>query len=509
MMKQLSEAAMQHWRKLREACLANAEELVNSAKVLKGKNTAHIRFYFAVLAMEEVGKAVLISTQFAIATLGKDDIELNLAIDDHVKKLFWGIFSPFIEQKRLIEDFESYRGLARKTHERRLESLYTNPQIPLLPQDRVEEEEADGLVKLAESRVNMAKEVDISNTLDESELEGLHWFYTASNAPPKSYLILNNAFLDKLAELRSVHEWIKWLRQEFTKTEESGEILRQAIEKGAVGEVEGNEPKWKVKFRIYSESHSIQPKTLNEWNEIAGSFIKLYSSNNKNELICELTLGKKMPVQRLQNVALGISRDFVAALNIATRGLFWWYVDKDIARFYETIWDLENDGETRVEISPRLSIGWGGQALTEDDFRHTRFIFGYLPKAIHFNPQKGEALEIYLTGLAFISKNDIHLRLEPKAFEHFFKALRTLLLASGDWDGVEDLKLAAETQLSEGFSTMPSLSDYIEWGMQLEEGNNPSKRITLTEVIGMKLYFDVYFTLLAQREFSNRNERNL
>ena len=165
-MRQLNEATINYWRKLREACLANAEELINSAKTLKGKNTAHIRYHLAVLAIEEVGKNVLLSIEFMKLTLDEDDVELNLKIDDHVKKLFWAIFSPFFERKRLTkEDFESYRGFAKETHERRLESLYTDPQAPLLPQDRIEEEEADGLVRLAESRVNLEKEVEIFLTL--------------------------------------------------------------------------------------------------------------------------------------------------------------------------------------------------------------------------------------------------------------------------------------------------------------------------------------------------------
>ena len=536
-MKQLSKATMEHWREIRAACLANAEELVNSAKFLKGKNTAHIRFHFAVLAMEEVGKAVLTSIEFAKLTFD-DDIEPNLTIDDHVKKFFWAIFSPSIEQQRLTkEDFELWREFARETHEISLESLYTNPQVPLLPQDRVEEEAADGLVELAESRINLEKTVDISDTPDEARLEDFHWFHTASNDPEKRRFIFGNTSWNKRVELKNVHEWIKWLRQEFTKAEEeSREILQQEIEKGAgllqelvadgVGEVEDNGPKWRVKFRIYSESHSIRPKVLSAWNKTLGYFVKLSKSNKKrkDELICELTLGKRVPVQGLWNAGWAMSRYFVAALNIATMGLFWWHVDKDRARFYEKIWDLENNAEPQIEIPPEMIIDWGGQALTEADFRNTRFIIGYLLKDIHFNPRKGEALEIYLTGLALISKSDVHLRLEADAFEHFFQTLKTLLLASGDWDGVEDLKLAAETQLGEIFSTvpnsetpssetpsseMPSLSDCIEWGMQLEKRNNPSKQITLTEAIDMKFYCDVYFFLLAKRELNNRTERNL
>lgn len=506
----INEAIIEYWRKLREACLANAEELVNSAKALKGKSTAHIRYHLAVLAMEEVGKAVLLSIEFGKLTLDEGYLEPNLTIDDHVKKLFWAIFTPFFEQKRLTkEDFESYRGFAKNLHGRRLESLYTDPHEPLLPQDRVEDEEAASVMKLAESRINLEKAHDIPHIPDQTRLEDFHWFHTAADDPEKRRLIFGNASWDKLVEFGDVHEWIKWIRQEFTKAEEeSEEILRQEMEKGAAGEIEGDEPKWRVKFRIYSASHSIRPKALNTWNENYGYFIKIHSSNEKrrNELICELTLGKKVPVQTLWNTAKEFSRDFVAALNIATMGLFWWHVDKDISRFYEKIWDLENEGEPRINISPELAIDWGHLALKEEDFGHIQLIVGYLLKTVHSDRQMREALEMYLTGLALTSKTDIHLRLELSAFEHFFRALRTLLLASGAWDGVEDLKLSAETQLGEVI-TKSTLNDHITWGLQLEKRENPSRPITLTEVIGMKWCCDVYFSLLAKREHDDRIKR--
>ena len=505
-MRQLSEANMEHWRKVREACLENAQELLNSAKTLKGKNTTHIRYHLAVLALEEVGKVELLSVEFSRLMFDEDDIEPNLVLDDHVKKLFWAIFTPFIEQKRLAkEDFESTRGLAKNIHDRRLESLYTNPQTPLLPGDRVAEEEVGNLVKIAESRLNLEKGYDISDIPDESRLEDFNWFYSASNDPEQRRQILYSTSLDKLADLGNVHEWIKWLRDEFLKSEEeSREILQREMARGVVGGFEGDEPKWKVKFRIYSASHSIRPRALKKWNEIAGSFIKLYNPNKqkKNEIICELTLGKRVPVHALWNTALGITKSFVAALNIGSMGLFWWHVDKDIARFYDKILDLENDAEARVRISPQLSMDWGHQALTEDDSIEIQRVFGFVMKSNRFHVGKREALEMYLTGLVLASKIDIHLRLEASAFEHFFKALKTLLRASGDWDGYIDLKLAAETQLSKILPTITELSDYLELGRQLERRKDLFKPITLTEVVGMKLYCDAYFILLARREIT-------
>lgn len=506
----INEIRTMNCRKLREVCLANAQELVNSAKLLKGKNHAYIKYHLAVLAMEEVGKAGIFLAEFVTATLQKNDTVITNSIDDHVKKLFWAIFSPLIEQERLTKEyFESNKKFARDIHERRKESLYTNPQNPILPQDRMTEEEANSLVRLCEIRIEMEKGVEIYDVLDESKLEDLQWFLGTSDEPEKRQFIFSNFSLDKLADLKDMYAWIKWLRQEFTKAdEESLKLLRQELEKGPVEDVEGNKPKWKLKFRIYSESHSIRQKALNVWNSNSDFInMELKSSKNSSELICELTLPKRVHLKTLWNNAQAVSREFVAALNIATMGLFWWHVDKDTARFYERIWDLdlEDDTEVGIDVFPKLNIEWEHQSLTEDDLKYTRHIMGYIHYITRSNLRYRDALENYLTGLALLSKNDIHLRLEPNAFAYFFMALKTLLLASGDWDGVRDLKVTTADQISE-FSPVQNLSNYIEWGMQLEKRDNPTKRITLTEVIDMKICCDVYFHLLAERELIRRKD---
>lgn len=502
-MDNIDKETIEYCRKLREACLANAEELLNSAETLQGESTAHIRFHLAALAIEEVGQSVIILLNASSATLDKIDDQRSIATDDHVKKLFWAIFSPLIEQGQFTKEYiESHRELARRIHKLRLDTLYTNPQNPLLPHDRVEEKEADSLIRLCEARIEMEKRVELSDVPDASKLEDFNWFYTASDDREKKRLFFSSNSLDELEKLGNIFDWMKWLREEFTEAEEeSRELLLQEWKKEPIGGIEGNEPKWKVKFRIYSDSHSIRQRALNTWNSNS-EFInmKLHSSNNSNELICELTLPNIVHIRKLWNTARAISREFVAALNIATVGLFWWHVDKDISRFYEKIWDLENDNtEVGIDVLPKLNIEWEHQSLTEDDLKYTRHIMGYIHHTTRSNPRYREALENYLTGLALLSKNDIHLRIEPNAFAYFFMALKTLLLASGDWDGVGDLKITTVDQLSE-FTPGQNLSNYIEWGMQLEKRDNPTKRITLTEVINMKTHCDIYVHLLADRE---------
>ena len=73
-MRQLSQATMKHWRNAREACLENAQQLLNSANALKGNNTGHICYHLAVLAMEEIGKAGLLSVEFSRQMLEEETL---------------------------------------------------------------------------------------------------------------------------------------------------------------------------------------------------------------------------------------------------------------------------------------------------------------------------------------------------------------------------------------------------------------------------------------------------
>ena len=93
-MHNIDKATIENCHKLREACLSNAEALVNSAKRLEGKNTAHIRYNLAALAIEEVGQAVIILLNSASATLDRIDDQRDIATDDHVKKLFLCYLQP-------------------------------------------------------------------------------------------------------------------------------------------------------------------------------------------------------------------------------------------------------------------------------------------------------------------------------------------------------------------------------------------------------------------------------
>jgi hypothetical protein len=170
-------------------------------------------------------------------------------------------------------------------------------------------------------------------------------------------------------------------------------------------------------------------------------FIKLYPGKDNKELNIQFLLFKSLHVMGLWEIAWGMSRIFVVTLNMGARGFFWWNLPKDIARFYEEIWDIENNASVRPEMSPRLSLNWRDLHLVLDnqELITTHLIFYYLTTMRGTELEK--PLNRYAMGLSLLAKSDIHLRFEINAFEEFFQSLKTAFLINGDWDGKGESKM--------------------------------------------------------------------
>lgn len=116
----------------------------------------------------------------------------------------------------------------------------------------------------------------------------------------------------------------------------------------------------------------------------------------------------------------------------------------------------------------------------------------------------------YLHGVAVLGKNDIHLRMEPAALVGFYDAFRTAMHHFGDWDGHEQFSLAAKTMFERDFQSLSDWSETLSLGETLKGGGGPPIEITLTHVMGMKLYCDVYILeklkLLAEQEKASASD---
>ena len=320
--------------RIRNICLKNAEDLVASAKVLQGNGVDHICYHLAVLALEEIGKTLLLQTQFAIAEHGDPEDHPTVVLDEHVKKLFWALWGPAFGREVLTKDhFESYRGLAKTIHQNRLDYLYVDPTKPVAPQDKLKAGEAENMINFAEAVIGMEK-ASGAIKFDESRAGLIRWLLAATNDPTKRGFITGQESMEKMAELGSVPKWLEWLREYFENQEaEALALTERELSRLPPTGFEAAEPKWRFKVRLYSESHSIRPQFLKEWNKIS-KYMLLYAGGRRDELVCHFILPKATSIDKLLDHGLEVSRVFVTALNIGAGGFFWWYVPKEHFFFY-------------------------------------------------------------------------------------------------------------------------------------------------------------------------------
>src|ERR1700721_4777626 len=80
-----------------EACLTNSERLIESAKAVRSvPGCNHLAFNLAVLALEEIGKSILLLQEsLEVKHLRQNGEEAKRPlewIDDHERKRFWAIW---------------------------------------------------------------------------------------------------------------------------------------------------------------------------------------------------------------------------------------------------------------------------------------------------------------------------------------------------------------------------------------------------------------------------------
>lgn len=476
--------------KVCSACLRNAADLLKSARVLLDQDVDHICYHLATLALEEIGKTTLLRTKFSKDSIQQPEAFSISTIDDHIKKLFWALWTPFFGKLKITSELmNEYKGMARMIHERRLRSLYVDPETFLLTEDKVTHEEAGKLLNLAESRLGLELSKG-TYTIDEETADISWWFIDATEDPAKRRYMFGNESMNKLVELGDGQEWIKWLRSYFDKLEsQAREMVEKELNRSPVSPQEADEPRWRLKIRIHSASHSIRPKFINKWNELSTGIV-LYPTKNKEEFVCQFTLLKALSMQNLWGAIWDISRVFIYSLNMATNGFFWWYLPKGINSLYEEIFDLENNQNAQIEETNKFKDNWDRLVLSEKDIRHIHLFFLYLTGVR--GTIEEQALAHYGAGLTLIAKSDPQLNLYINAFLEFFKAFKAGLYVNKHWDGKEDIKVAAQRGLvDEKEEEITDLGTYIQLGIDVEQGRRLDE-VKSKEVIQMKSFYEVY-----------------
>ncbi|HYD02458.1 MAG TPA: AbiV family abortive infection protein [Phycisphaerales bacterium] len=484
----------------RLACIAHAADLVSAAELLASNGFPHLSFHLSTLALEEVGKAVLLR----LAAEGDDDDEgppfVKRGLDDHVRKLFFAIWSiTFGREVITKEQIEEYQGLAQRIHDYRLQGLYveTGTKSVTQPKDAISVQRAESHLRLAKARLEMEQNSEYRE-LEPEDQALVDWFIRATSNSEKRGMIFGARSMSKLAELGSSPKWMAWLKEEFDRADrESLEIAKRELERQQPSGDAAARHKWKMKVRLRFHSHSIRPKELNEWNGFC-EWIRLHpAGTQKNELVAEFLLPAGVSIHALWYAGFGAANQFLVALNISTMGLCWWHGPHCTDRFYDQMEDLDNPGKMEVKRSPTLEIDWGRRVLTANDLRTAALCIGGFP-----NPNKPERSGLfnhYLTGLALLGKTDVFMQFEYEAFEQFLTALREGMQIYGDWDGVAPF----HERLKEFLAAMVKDEDEAErfagYAAALQARTLSRQSITLSEACAMKIFADGYFIKTFRR----------
>jgi AbiV family abortive infection protein len=393
-----------------QACFANARDLLRAAKrVLDDEKLPNVAFHLAILALEEVGKAVLLGARGIAHTVEDETVFIDNRLEDHVFKLFWALWTPSFARGNLSkEEFGNLRGMARTMHDDRLAAMYVSTEGGEALHN-VSEERARTIVGLAEARLGMEESRDWQ-AIDLNAGSIMRWFLDATNDPEKRNLIFGQKSFDKLAELGQMRDWMTWLKEQFDQAEAEGRVhLQRELARVAPDGSGRGEDKWQVGIRLYSPAQSIRNSAIKSWNE-RPTWIKLSAVHNDKQAVeVEFTLGDIVPMQQVGFAGYRAARLFVAAMNIGSAGFWWWERPDQSGKFYQRISDLKAPAGMTLDLKIHAGppFEWKRDALKENNLARIGLCLGMasrLPDAVY-----NAIIEAYFTGLALIAKSDVHL----------------------------------------------------------------------------------------------------
>jgi AbiV family abortive infection protein len=494
-----------------QACLANAEKLIEAAQVISNPGSYHIAYHLAALALEEIGKSSMVFMS-AINPRPTEEGEQPGPIkwiDDHERKLFWAIWLPRSENLRDWKTIPESIEIARTIHENRLQTLYVDPtnHIPAIV---ISQEEANQLISLADTRLNMERLKEFRE-LDDGRKAELQWFFAAMDNPELRRMIFSKGSLDKQAELGDDFGWwMKWLHQQFDEAaRESIELTNQEMRRVPPKGEAGWKDKFEIKIRLKSWSHSIRGNQLKDWN--AGiDKIKLAGTSERNELMVTMTVPLKVETANVWNMAFQQAFVFVTAINIGTTGFFWWYLPEFVSSFFEKIHDLEHDADIEIRRTPELRVSWGHLALKAPDLNSVGVIIPWIARS---NQKQFEAFQRYFRGLALMAKNDIFFQFEPNIVTEFIGAFKDAMRSNGDWDGKPETFGAAIDAFFQPVSAefVQTMKEHLAFADQIEAKKRSPRPVTLEDVGKAKIIFDAYMKLkantYAQEQIRNKTAR--
>lgn len=493
-----------HFRKL---CINNSEDALRAAELLHGQNVNHILFHLCVLSLEELGK-IFVGWYQLNAKEKWDKEKLNIHIDDHVKKLFWAIWGPSFAREKITKDqIEDINKLATGLHSKRLYALYTDLSDSIPSSAKISDSEVINYLELVKARLELIKhEGEIIEDLEDSEKKNIEWFMAATSNEEYRKFIFSNTSQEKLIELNGdVKSWVLWLQEYFNKEEQHNiTTLKKELEKGnkLTHELDGI-PKWKIKFTVFTPSHSIRSQNFKTFNE-KNNFIKFNKGGDNHTLIIEVIISNQTPVQGIWQHGWTVCKILVASLNVGANGIFYWSIPVDSKKYFDKIFDLENKKELKGELIVNESFNWQEKKLVlgEDGLFLTFLVFRYFSSVL--GSKEFEPVNDYIAGLSMFAKSDIHLRFEHQTFFQFFIAFEKALMINEDIDVEESLVKNAYKQIYKYEIDESEFKKVFSIGEQMKAGVT-HLQVTEVNVIEIKQYVGLYFITLATRKFGSES----
>jgi len=482
-----------------EVCHEHATCLLNASKtILENNDLPNIAYHLATLALEEIGKAEIVKLR--PIELNKDEESTWGAkqVDDHEKKIFWAIFNVYFGKEVITkEKIETFSNISQKIHTTRIKGLYVDTEEDniTLPKEKINKEEAKNLIELVEVTLEREKNSHIRTIPKGEDLELLKWFLNISDDREKRKYITSIESQKKLIELGNAKEWFTWLKEQFDEAEDKSKKWAQEEISKVICDSELD--KWKFRVRLFTNSHTVNQKNLNWFNGIH-SKVKLYAvDKNINALDVEYILPKSVHVTHLYWSGWGSIRAFVTALNIGSMGYFWWYIPEQVSKYYNKLVDLEKGNDVIVERNPRLKIGWKKGKLSENDLKNATICIGMMPSPTEV--EKIEPFNLYLTGLMFLSKNDIHFQFEIDAFRCFFNSFKEGIKQYDIEMFDEEYEKTFRNVISELIPKFNEIDKYYNIGIEINDGSIKNGSVTLEHVGIMKTICDAYFITTFKR----------
>lgn len=489
-----------------EACLANAEHLLESAKAARSiPGCNHIAFSLAVLALEEIGKSVLLFQEsLQIEPVPHDGEERRRPlewIDDHERKLFWAIWFLEIDADFDWRTMPRHMEAARLLHYQRLRVLYFDPAHEDA-QAEITDEYLSSCIAMADARLRMEK-FKKYRELSEQDRADLQWFFLASADPELKPFIFSKGSFEKHSDFTDDSTgWVKWLRKTVEDSQRAAhEAAQREFARQPPGEHEEFQDKWRFRIKLKSASHSIRQKPLEEWNKNSDK-LKLFRGGKNDELTVEFTMPKAVSFQSLWAAGMHFSVRFVVALNVGSLGFFWWYLPTFVSRFHDRITDLETNFRVDIDRTPQLKLGWPNETLSDHILTQAVApVYAFIARATQ---EQFAIYHRYFGILGLMAKNDIFFQFEHIVVHDFSECFEMAMKAYGDWDGKQETFEGAVLALFPAKEGRGDFLGYVKSGQQIAqwvESHNLLRPVTLEDAAKAKIVVDTYIQLKMRNHF--------